>query len=114
MLKATHPLAQRFQFHALEERRRAFESRNPRMRDERFESARWWLKLAESFDFSIRLDRLADDPQLPDDPIPRHPACPGCIEPMGLVEIQSSSGQLECRFECKACGEKVTFIRTDH
>ena len=113
MLKATNPLVRRFHLHALEEQQRAFEARNRRVRDEHFASARWWFKLAESFDFAIRLTPL-DAPQLPDEPIPRHPACPGCIEPMRLVEIQSSSGQLECRFECNACGEKVTFTRTDH
>ena len=86
MLKATQSLVRRFHLHALEEQQRAFEARNRRVRDEHFASARWWFKLAESFDFAIRLTPL-DAPQLPDEPIPRHPACPGCIEPMRLVEF---------------------------
>ena len=51
-----------------EEQQRAFEARNRRVRDEHFASARWWFKLAESFDFAIRLTPL-DAPQLPDEPI---------------------------------------------
>jgi len=112
MLKATHPLARRFTQRAFEAQVQALATRNLRAREEYFASARWWFKLAESFDFSIRLDRLLDDPLLADQ-IPRHPACPVCILPMNLVEIQCSSGTLECRFECKGCGEERMIVRAD-
>jgi hypothetical protein len=108
MLKANHPFVRRFKQHALEERQRALESSSLRIRDEHFASERWWLKLAESYDFSTRLDRLLDVS------VPRHPACPVCVAPMRLVEIQSFSGRLECVFECRFCDEKVAFTQIDH
>jgi transposase-like protein len=60
-----------------------------------------WLKLAESYEFSERLDRFMDND------FPKHPICPSCAVPMWLVEINSTPAEVECRYKCKACDRTI-------
>jgi hypothetical protein len=61
MLKASHPLARRFQQHAFVARQHALETSSYLLRERYLTTERWWLKLAESYDFSSRVDRLIVD-----------------------------------------------------
>ena len=61
MLKASHPLARRFQQHAFEARKHALEASSYLLRERYLASERWWLKLAESYNFSTYVDQLIVD-----------------------------------------------------
>ena len=83
MLKAANPMARHCHEQAHQARQRGLQSSDPKLRDELFASEARWLKLAESYEFSERLDRFANKD------FPKHPICPSCAVPMWLVEMNS-------------------------
>lgn len=105
MLKPSSPEARLCYEHAFEARRRALQASTTRERDDFLAIERSWLKLAQSYEFTERLDRfLGKD-------FPKHPECPSCAVPMWLVEMNSSPEGVECRYQCKACDH--TILLTD-
>src|SRR5215510_1140353 len=83
MLKPANPQARQCRESALEARQRALQARTTAERDDFLAIEKSWLKLAESYKFSERLDRFANKD------FPKHPICPSCAVPMWLVEMNS-------------------------
>ena len=83
MLKPSNPKARRCYEHSVEARQRALQAKTTTERDDFLAIEKSWLKLAESYEFSERLDRFANKD------FPKHPICPSCAVPMWLVEMNS-------------------------
>ena len=83
MLKFVNPKARDCYEHAIKARQRAQQASTTEERDEFLAMEKSWLKLAESYELSERIDRfLGKD-------FPKHPTCPSCAVPMWLVQRQN-------------------------
>ena len=107
MLKPSNPHARQCYESALEARQRALQARTTAERDDFLAIEKSWLKLAESYEFSERLDRFANED------FPKHPKCPSCAVPMWLVEMNSIEAAVQYRYECKVCSHTELLSESD-
>ena len=101
MLKPGNPKARQCYESAVEARQRALQASTTAERDEFLAIEKNWLKLAESYELSERLDRFVGRD------FPKHPMCPSCAVPMWLVEVISRHAGVERRYQCKACDRTI-------
>jgi|GEM_PF-813008 hypothetical protein len=108
MLKVANRNARYCYTRALAAKERALETKNPEDRVLYFEAEARWLKLAEGYDISARIDQF-----IASQPTPQRPSCPVCALAMPLTEVQVCRGAIEYRYECKVCSYRMDFTRSD-
>ncbi len=91
---------------ALDARERADQAASPEVREFHLDLERRWLKLAQSYEMSDRVNSFLGMP-----PVIKHPVCAECGVAMWLVEIKNLPGRqarLEYCYECKVCESKAS------
>jgi|SRR5215813_13193585 len=110
MLKVANRNAKYCYKRALAARERALETKQPDDRIFYFEAEARWLKLAESYEFSLRTEQfIASHPASP-----QRPSCPACAVVMPLAEVQTLRGAVNYRYECTDCGHNMHITVCDH
>jgi hypothetical protein len=72
-----------------------------------YSNERRWLLLAESYEHSERLKRFLAQPRN----LPQHPICPTCDIPMWMTKMNFVGAEIEYRYDCPACEERITVKR---
>jgi len=104
VLKPSNPKARHCYEHSVEARQRALQAKTTTERDDFLAIEKSWLKLAESYEFSERVDHFTGKD------LPKHPVCPSCAVSMWLVEMNSTHAGVECRYQCKACDHTILLM----
>jgi hypothetical protein len=107
VLQPGNPKAKQCYENALEARQRALQASTAEERKDFLILEKSWLKLAESYEFSERLDRFTNKN------FPKHPICPSCAVPMWMVEMYSTSTAVEFYYECKVCSRTELLTESD-
>jgi hypothetical protein len=105
MLQPANPKAKECYDRAARARQRALEATAGPERQDYLDAEQRWIRLAQSYDLSARLDDFLEARSEP-----KHPRCTTCAVPMWLVDVNHIPGDppRERRYyECKVCAAKL-------
>jgi hypothetical protein len=108
MLQPANSKAKECYDRATRARQRALDARDAQERQDHLDAEQRWLRLAQSYDLSARLDDFLESSSEP-----KHPRCTACAVPMWLVDVQRIPGDppRERRYyECKVCDAKLVLL----